>query len=256
MNKQKKAFTLVELSITIIIIAILASIWLYSYVWYIWEARDVERKANIWEIKTALKLYKQKRWFYSIPWSNFNILNNWKIVALQWILDENVTLSTMDKIPFDPYTSNNYFFSITKNKQEFEIALTLENWEFPIALLEWDYKTVSKNVLPGILLATWSTSDIEIHDLVWDWSTNRNLFIFNWGANLPYTIVKPHLPYNAWEDVDDVLISWNISFWQNSDYRTCDEIMEAAKMIHDTWTEEYQILDDTWVLTSTWCTLP
>ncbi|MFK7779889.1 MAG: prepilin-type N-terminal cleavage/methylation domain-containing protein [Candidatus Gracilibacteria bacterium] len=256
MDKQKNAFTLVELSITIIIIAILASIGLYSYVGYIGEARDVERKANIGEIKTALKLYKQKRGFYSIPGDYFNILNDGKIVALQGVLNENVTLSTMDKIPFDPFTGNKYFYSITKNKQEFEIALTLEDGEFPSTLSEGDYKTVSKNVLPSILLATGATTDVEIHDLIGNGTTNRNLFIFDGGLNLPYTIIKPHLPLYAGENVDDVLSDGNINFWQNSDYRTCDEILEAAKMIHDSGLEEYQILDDTGVLVNTGCTLP
>jgi prepilin-type N-terminal cleavage/methylation domain-containing protein len=258
MHKQKQAFTLVELIVSITIIAILASIWFYSYVWYLSEARDAERKANLWEIKTALKLYKQKRWSVPVPWNYFNIINNWNIVALQWKLDENVTLSTMENIPLDPYTWNNYFYSVTKNKQESQISLTLENWEFPIALLEWDYKTVSKNVLPSIVLATWATvaSNVEIHDWVWNWTANRNLFILNWGTNLPYTMKSPNEPFYAWEIVDDVLIAWNITFWQNSDYRNCTEIEEAAKLIHDTGTEEYQILDTTWTLTNTWCVLP
>jgi len=51
MDKHKKqAFTLVELIITITIIAILSTIWFNSYVWYLWDARDSERKANMWEI--------------------------------------------------------------------------------------------------------------------------------------------------------------------------------------------------------------
>lgn len=251
-----KWFTLVELIITITIIAILSTIGFNSYVWYLWEARDSERKANMWEIKTALKLYKQKRWSYPLPWDTFNITNSWVIVAIQWKLNESVTLNTMDKIPIDPYTSKNYFYSITKNKQEAEVVLTLENWEFPIALLDWDYKTVSKNVLPWIILATWSTSTIEIHTWVLDWSNNRNLFILNWWKNLAYNISRPYDVFSAWENIDTVLISGNIKFWQNSDFRTCDEISEAWKLIHTTWTEQYQILDETWYLSNTWCVLP
>ena len=261
MNIQKKAhlktgFTLVELMVTITIIAILASIWFYSYVWYLWDARDSERKADMWEIKTSLKLYKQKRWAYPVPWNTFNITNNWLLVAIQWKLNENVTLSIMDNILFDLYINKNYFYSVTKNKQEAQVALTLENWEFPTALLDWDYKTVSKNVLPSIILATWSTVAVEIHDWVWNGTTNRNMFILNWGRNIPYTIVKPYAPLYAWENIDNILLSWNIDFWQNSDYRTCDEIGEAAKYIHTTWTEEYQILDNTWHLSNTGCVLP
>lgn len=262
MNKQKyksmsrKWFTLVELIVTITIVAILSTIWFNSYVWYLWEARDSERKANMWEIKTALKLYKQKRWAYPTPGNVFSILNNTKIVAFQWLLNEDVTLNTMDHVPKDPYTSKYYFYSISKNKQEAEVALTLENWDFPIALMDWDYKTVSINVLPSLLLATWATSSVEIHTWVWDGTNNRNLFILNWWKNLPYSIAKPYDIVYAWENVNDVLAGWNVQLWQNSDYRTCDEISEAGKLIHDTWTEQYQILDNTWYLTNTWCVLP
>jgi hypothetical protein len=42
----------------------------------------------------------------------------------------------MDAIPLDPYTGKNYFYSVTKNKQESEIALTLENGDFPVAFLD------------------------------------------------------------------------------------------------------------------------
>ena len=250
------AFTLVELIVSIMIVAILATIWFYSYVWYLTEARDAERKANMWEIKTALKLYKQKRWAYPIPGDKFNLTNNSNVVAYQWFLSEDVTLSTMDKIPKDPYTNKYYFYSITPNKQEAQVALTLENWDFPVAMLDGDYKTVSENVLPSILLATGSTAAIEIHTWVVDGSTNRHLFILDGWQNLPYSISKPYDPYYAGESVDDVLASDNINFWHNSDYRTCTEIEEAAKLIHDTGSEEYQILHENGYLMNTWCTLP
>jgi len=142
---------------------------------------------------------------------------------------------------------------VVTNKQEAQVALTLENWDFPMALLDWDYKTVSKNILPSIVLATWATSSVEIHTWVLDWSSNRNLFILDWWKNLPYNITKPNDVFYAWENIDDVLAWWNVKFWQNSDYRTCDEISEAAKFIHNIWSEQYQIADDTGYLVNTWC---
>ncbi|MDD2870497.1 MAG: type II secretion system protein [Candidatus Gracilibacteria bacterium] len=262
MNKQKyksitkKGFTLVELIVTITIVAILSTIGFNSYVGYLGEARDSERKANMGEIKTALKLYKQKRGAYPTPGNVFSILNNTKIVAFQGILNEDVTLNTMDNIPKDPYTSKYYFFSISKNKQEAEVALTLENGDFPIALLDGDYKTVSINVLPSLILATGSTSSVEIHTGVGDGTANRNLFILNGGKNLPYSIAKPNDIVYAGEILDSVISGGNIKLWQNSDFRTCDEISEAGKLIHDTGTEQYQILDNTGYLTNTGCVLP
>mgnify|MGYP004001465769 CR=1 FL=1 len=256
MNITKKGFTLVELVVSIMIVAILASIWFYSYVSYLGEARDAERKANVWEIRTALKLYKQKRWAYPMPGQKFNITNTGMIVAYQWLFNEKVTLNSMDEIPKDPFTERDYFYSTTKNRQEFQISLTLENWEFPIALLSWDYKTVSYLVLPSIILATnTDLPSIEIEITTITWATNRNYFILDRGINLPYTIIKPYDAYYASQDIDIVLTWWVVNFWQNSDYRSCLEIEDAAKMIHPSWsTGTYQIVDpSTWNLTSTWC---
>ncbi|MDF1682375.1 MAG: hypothetical protein P1U46_01015 [Patescibacteria group bacterium] len=46
-----------------------------------------------------------------------------------------------------------YFYSVTKTKQEFEMAATLENEDNPIALVNGTYKSVSRNILPSIILA-------------------------------------------------------------------------------------------------------
>ncbi len=65
-NKQLtiKAFTLVELITVMIILTILSWIWFSSYVWYISNARDTQRKSDLLQINSALKLYKQKKWFF------------------------------------------------------------------------------------------------------------------------------------------------------------------------------------------------
>jgi len=46
---------------------------------------------------------------------------------LQGKLSKDVSLNTIDKIPYDPKLNIPYTYSITANKQEFEIAMTLEN---------------------------------------------------------------------------------------------------------------------------------
>ena len=252
MNIQKKAFTLIELAISISIVAILATSGFYSYISSLNDARDSDRKANMWLIKSSLSLYKLKRWAYPIPWNKFNITNSWVIVALQWKLDNNVVLTTIEKIPTDPLTESNYFYSVTTNRQEYQVALTLENWDFPIADLEWDYRSVSINVLPNIMVAySLSGATFEIGDSAW---SNRNYFILDGWLNLPYSLMSPYEPFfNNW-DIDYLMSEWSTKFWQNSDYKTCLEIQEAWKLIHETWSEEYQLLEDTWVLVSTWCT--
>ena len=255
MNIQKKAFTLIELAISISIVAILATSWFYSYISSLNDARDSDRKANMWLIKTSLNLYKLKRWAFPIPWNKFNITNSWVVVANQWKLDENIVLTTIEKIPTDPLTESNYFYSVTTNRQEYQVALTLENWDFPIANLEWNYRSVSINILPNIMVAhslSGSTFEINPNDL--DWIDNRNKFILDGWLNLPYALTSPYEPYYNWWNVDSLMSEWSTKFWQNSDYKTCIEIQEAWKLIHESWSEEYQVLEDWWALVSTWCT--
>ncbi len=248
-------FTFVELIVTTVILIILASTWFYSYINYLSEARDSQRKADLAKLTSSLKLYKQKRWWYPMPWDYYSITNSWTTVVFQWRLNNKVALSTLDDLPLDPYAEEPYFYSVTANKQEYQVALTYENWDFPRAWLEWDYKSVSKNVLPWIILAKYSTTAVEVHSWVSDWSTNRNYILFNNSESLPYEMIEPFRPYYDWSNLDEVLANTNTDFWQNTDFRNCTEILEAWKAISWSWIlEEYQILNSSWALTNTWCT--
>lgn len=256
MKIQKKAFTMVELVISIMIIAILASIWFYSYVWYLSDARDAERKWDIWLLISSLNVYKQNRWWYPKPWESYNITNSWTTVAYQWLMDKSVTLTNLDSLPFDPYKWNSYGYSVTNNKQESQVTATLENWDFPIALLEWSYHSVSYKILPTIVLAIKSDewSSVEIADWIWSWSENRQKFLLNKWKNLFYDINPPFEPvyWYTWEDLwDNIIPSWTVEYWQNSDYRNCQEIEDAWKSI---WNWEYQIQNTWWLLEDTTCT--
>ena len=266
MKIQKKAFTFTELIVSTVIVVLLSSIWFYSYVWYLSEARDWERRADMWVLESALKVYKQNRWAFPLPWDYYNITNNSEtnIIAYQWEMNKNVALSNLDKLPFDPFTKWYYTYSTTKTRQEFQVAMSLENWDFPIALVNWNFKTVSPNIVPSIVLAiaTGSLNTIEIHDWVtnawWVWTDNRQKFILDQWENLPYSLGSPFEPVYAYEWVDlwtDVISTWKVDLWVNSDFRTCDEINDSWKYIHDSWTEDYSIRQADWSLTNTWCTI-
>jgi hypothetical protein len=64
-----------------------------------------------------------------------------------------VSLSTAETLALDPDLDTPYIYSTTRNKQEYQIAMSLENNDSPIALLQGSYKSVSKNILPTIVLA-------------------------------------------------------------------------------------------------------
>lgn len=248
LNKDNNWFTIVEIVVSISIIAILSTISFISYSSYLSTSRDSIRISDLSIIKSNLKLYKQKKWYFPTPWNNFNILNNWTSVATQWFLDNSIALDTLDSLPSDPYIDKYYIYSTTINRQEFEISATLENYinelSKPFAIIYWNYKTVSVNILPTITLAIESNIDIEIKDWIWSWTNNRNKFIFDkWNHNIPYNFDEPFIPVSDWTVFDDLLSDTKINLWQNSDYRTCEGILEAWKSI---WNWEYQVVDNNW----------
>lgn len=262
-NYRNKAFTFTELVVVVTILAILWTIWFSSYIWSIADTRDSQRKSDFAQVSSALKIYKQKRWYYSYPWNVMNIQYDWNTIAYQWKLNNNVRLNSLDKLPMDPETKLWYYYSITKSKQEFELAGSLENSDNPISLVVWNYKSDSKNILPTISLAVDQDpgTNIEIKKWTADWDINRKLFIYNnQDHNLAYTFKEPYLPYSDWTSftglLDEVESNWD--YWQNTDFRNCIEIQEWWKAIipFSTTPFEYQIITDTWALVNTWCTTP
>lgn len=255
MKKNIIAFTLVELVVTATILVILTSIGFYSYTQNISDARDGKRKTDLSSLSSQLNLYKRQRGAFPTPWDSFEIRNRGYTVAYQWLMNQKVTLSTAEKLPLDPEMDIPYFYSISRNKQEFQLALSLENNENPYALVDGNYKSVSKNVLPTILLALSSTLPIEISTA--SGSSNRNYFIFQDGYHtLPYDF-DTGIPSSDGTSFSILLADAGISFWQNSDYRNCWEIFTAAKWIGPSGTsDEYQILWSTWALINTGCLAP
>ncbi len=252
---QKNGFTIVELIVAATILIILTAVWFYSYSQNLEDTRDSLRKSDIANLESQLKLYKQKRWAYPIPGDKYEITNQWISVAYQWKMNEKVPLTTATAIPTDPFTKGYYVYSTLLNKQEFEASLSLENAGNPIAVVVWDYKSVSKNVLPTISLAIDSTSAVEIHDWVWWGSTNRLAFIFDQGSyNIPYSFESPFSPVAGGTNFDALINDATIQYWQNSDFRSCDEIYQSGKSISNGLTsEQYQILNSTWALIDTPC---
>jgi hypothetical protein len=75
-----------------------------------------------------------------------------------------------------------YTYSITRSKQEFQLATTLENNGKPIAFVDGNYSTVSKYILPSIIIAYNGNGSININT-----DPFRNLFILDGVQNnLPY----------------------------------------------------------------------
>lgn len=253
-NKKIKAFTLTELVIVITILAILSTIAFVSYTNNISETRDNKRQLDIDTIKIALNEYKNKNGYYPLPWESFNITYSWSVVAKQWVLNPKVVLSSLETIPTDPLDNHYYSYSVTADQKQYQLATTLENnWE-ETTLLGWDYQSVTKHILPNILLATDTLpgNNIEIGDWIGTWTENRKLFLFNQvSENLIHSLEWWWNTVNSWEELSNLLIqSEEIDYWQRHDYTSCKEISDAWRSI---WPWQYQIMLDNWGLDNIYC---
>jgi len=242
-------FTLVEIVVAATILVILSSIWFYSYTNNISDARDSTRISDISALWSQLNLYKRERWSYPFPWNRFNLLNGSVTVWYQWKMNNQVSLSTASNLPLDPELDIPYSYSVTRNRQEYQISGSAENSDSPYTILQWDYRSVSKNLFPNIILAVENETDTDIST-----SESKSLFLFNkWFNTLPYDFTTGS-PYSDGSTLSGMLnTAWN-DYWQNTDLRSCEEINLAGKNITATGSsDEYQILDSNWVLQNTNC---
>lgn len=204
MNKQKQAFTLVELIVVITILAILWTIAFISLQWYSRSSRDSVRISDISSMKTSLELFYLDGGKYpeTTNWTQITYsgsLNAWK----QWIFWEDTfaNVGKLDQIPTDPLTDKNYIYSVTNTKQEYELAWIFEWDEIAIeindtyaaqktakAYVSWKYnwkilKITNWNtiyILAVPTLISWDISLATIEELITQWK-----LIFHWYSNLP-----------------------------------------------------------------------
>ncbi len=118
-------FTLIELIIVITILAILATIWFISFQSYTLDARDGKRKAELWEVRSALEIYKTRKWTLPMPDIKY-VTVSW--VSYQWYVWDTVLRSlkwtSQFKDPLD-WTSYTYITNIDKSK--YQLMTLLEN---------------------------------------------------------------------------------------------------------------------------------
>jgi hypothetical protein len=171
-------------------------------------------------------------------------------------MNKSVSLSTAKDLSLDPELDIPYVYATTKNRQEYQLAASMENSDNPYTHLVGDYKSISTQILPNIILAADSSSDMEINnvEIATNGDTNRDLFLFHKGFHtLPYDFISA-LPYTDGSDFDVLLADGLADYWQNTDYRSCSEIEIAGKNITATGSiDQYQTLSSAGVLENTDC---
>lgn len=126
MNKQKasifsnrqRGFTLIELLVVISIIAILTALLTANFIGARQRGRDGQRKSNLFQIQSALELYRSDNGDYPLTASLATCGNS---------ISVNGTIY-MQKVPCDPSTGNPYQYTSTDGST-YTIFACLENQE-------------------------------------------------------------------------------------------------------------------------------
>ncbi len=127
MKNTKKAFSLIELLVVVIILWILATL-AFLVLWdRIKEARDATRIDNLKELENKLEYYKNKTWDFPEPDnSSVEVLNwkTWKVwVFWTWVIKK---IKDIRNIPLDPKEKTYYEYSISETWGLYKLKTTLE----------------------------------------------------------------------------------------------------------------------------------
>lgn len=244
MKFTKHAFTLVELVVVVIILAVLSTIWFISYTSTLLDARNSVRVSDMADLLVWLKNHKFKNGGYPTPWDMYNITNSWTII-LMGKMNENVMSQDIMKKPTDPLLIDNYYtYSTTANKLFFQVGMSLENDAFASWMegyVDGDYQQVAE-FAPSIVMAT-STG--------WTIQSMASYFVVNkWTLNLMYDVNGQI--YQTATSLDQVVTEPDIKISKFYGYYSCNEIY-ANWLSMGSGT--YKILDVSWNITSTWCSM-
>jgi uncharacterized protein (TIGR02145 family)/prepilin-type N-terminal cleavage/methylation domain-containing protein len=209
MNKQKQAFTLVELIVVITILAILGTIAFISLQWYSTQARDSTRVNDLASMKSSLELYQLEAGKYPQPTNGIDITYSWAIVWSQGTFWETVysNVKKLDKIPTDPLTDKEYTYSVTTIKTEYQL------W----GILEWDevsFSSAASSPLTG-----------RIRPL---------------GHPVERGVLNTET--NAWETIANAIVTWNYNWviTKTNSWTLCNILATPSIITNDTSVTDLQ----------------
>ena len=126
---DKKAFTLVELIVTIVVLSILLTIAFFSSQWYWKLSRDSLRISDMSTIRTSLEIFYLNSNKYPDPTELYPVTYSWGLAWNQWSFWDStfINVDKLNEIPVDPLTWKEYIYSVLNTKQEYEIAWIMES---------------------------------------------------------------------------------------------------------------------------------
>lgn len=122
MKKLNRGFTLIELLVTISIIAVLTTLLMANFIGVRQRGRDGQRKSNLYQLRSALELYRTDHGSYPITLAACG-----KGVSLNYTDPNppNAVTTYMQTIPCDPLTGSP--FKYTSDGTTYSLVACLEN---------------------------------------------------------------------------------------------------------------------------------
>jgi len=249
-KRNNNWFTLVELVITVTIIAILATVWFISYNWIIWNSKNSKVSSQMSQLSRSLELWKTE-WiniFSFVLEENENTLLN---PSISWTETSN-SLYKAWKVNYLAmnYKKDNYegnidyrIWATKKLSTKHEIAWYIEDetlWR--LAKITWNYKART---------LSWTISEIDsinsnkITLIKNNWVKIWDTITSSWSTIITTIIIK----IKSWDNYNDIIYtSVNIPIWTTHVMLANDETKWLIK-----WKDENS---NTWVVVELWKYIP
>ncbi len=147
---KKKAFSLVELMVTITILAILWTIWVSINSGYRDKTANTKVSVDLSTIENSFRRYNQEIWTFPSPSGNLKYFTSeWNYAHdeneaywVHWYLTENtIPKRFINVMPIDPKTWNYYAYGKVFRWWTFEVAWVLsKNWTHE-TILKWNFSS-------------------------------------------------------------------------------------------------------------------
>lgn len=250
MKRKKLWFTLVELIITITILAILATVSFISIWNYAAQSRDTVRVSDLKILEKALTLSQIETGWYPVP---LNATGLEEIDWIEWIKwkkwkfweEQYLAVKRLDKLPLDPTSKETYDYYLSENGQYYRLestqelsdekiivtnySTTLWNWNSSdsteeteptlnipeTARLYWKI-VIDPNEVVACNRDAWSRFTIE------NWIITDNITKLQWEES-------PSTGKVTWQEAKDNCA--NLTLWWYSDWRLPD-ITELRSIVN------------------------
>lgn len=170
MKKNTLWFTLVELVVVAVILAILSTVGFISYENYLVDTRDSKRLSHLAGLRDGMRLAVTK-WNLPLPDEAVEIRNNGTVFLHQWYAGKNALSSiSYNEFTYDPKDEVFYTYLVSWNRRDFQLMGFLEKYNrdvissIPSAYANIDYSQRFPNVFGkkmGILLEQDSNTPLQ-----------------------------------------------------------------------------------------------